>query len=361
MKWVMLAQRPLSCAEIEHAVSIESGSQDIDEDDLVPTVDLAALCAGLVVIDQDDRFDFSHQTVSEYLSRKYQNDLDGQRKSVADACIMYLMYDAFSKGTCSDLAEFQVRLWRYPLYIYCSEYFYDQMDGGPTADQKEIVLRFFSSDAYWRSSRQAARSGQSEYEVMLPNARLWGDTMLHHAAYLNAHHIFEDLYDMDIFALNARSKLRRTPLMRAAVAGSLQFAKKLIDAGSDVNAVDNSGDAALQIAIWRRNLLMVELILSTPSANLEQTIWTRSGSETALQQAASLRDFVIMERLIVRGANTGVLMNGNSSSAVVARGAIKAVRNPGLAPQDSVHPDVQDYSPVFGIPCMETIRPVKSA
>jgi Ankyrin repeats (many copies) len=302
MKWVMLAKRPLASAEIEHAVSIEIGSKDIDLDDLVSAVDLATLCAGLVIVDQNDRFRFSHQTVSEYLSTNHGHASEDQRKSVADCCITYLMYDTFSKGPCSDLAEFRDRLSRYPLYVYSSCYWYRQMDGGPTADQKTIALRFFSSEAHWRSARQAARSGQTKDEEMLPHARLWGDVVLHHAAYLNAHHIFEDLYDMDRSALNRRNELGRTPLMRAAVARSLQFAKKLIDVGADINPVDNAGDTALHIAAWKRDLPMIDLILSTSSVELEQGIKIRSSLRTAIFQAADNHDFEIMQRLILRGA-----------------------------------------------------------
>jgi hypothetical protein len=79
---------------------------------------------------------------------------------------------------------------------------------------------------------------------MLPPARLWGDTELHHAANLNAHHIFEELYDMDRSALNRRSELGRTPLMRAAVASSVPFAKRLIGVDADISLTDNTGEAA---------------------------------------------------------------------------------------------------------------------
>jgi hypothetical protein len=68
LKWVMFAQYPLTCAEIEHAASIETNSKDIDVDDLISAANLATLCTGLVVIDQYGYFRFAHQTVSEYLS-----------------------------------------------------------------------------------------------------------------------------------------------------------------------------------------------------------------------------------------------------------------------------------------------------
>jgi hypothetical protein len=102
-------------AEIEHAVSIEIGSKDIDLDDLISAVDLATPCAGLVIIDRNDCFRFAQQAVTEYLSTNHEYAFENWRKSVADSCITYLTYDTFSKGPCSDLAELRDRLSRYPL------------------------------------------------------------------------------------------------------------------------------------------------------------------------------------------------------------------------------------------------------
>lgn len=75
MNLMLLAQRPLTSAEMEHAVSIEQGSQDIDLDDIVPAPTLASLCAGLVAIDQHGDFRFAHQTVSEYLRASHSDRL----------------------------------------------------------------------------------------------------------------------------------------------------------------------------------------------------------------------------------------------------------------------------------------------
>jgi hypothetical protein len=137
--------------------------------------------------------------------------------------------------------------------------------------------------------------------------RVYGDAVFHHAACLNAHHIFEELYDMDRSALNRRSELGRTPLMRAAVARSVQFAKKLIGVGADINLTDNAGEVALHIAVWKRDLPTIDLIVSTSSVELEQEIKTRSTLRTALLQAAEYHDIEIVQLLILRGADTEAL------------------------------------------------------
>jgi ankyrin repeat protein len=95
--------------------------------------------------------------------------------------------------------------------------------------------------------------------------------------------------------------------MRAAVVRIVQFAKKLIGVGADINLTDNAGEAALHIAVWKRDLPMIDLILSTSSVELEQWIKTRSTLGTALLQAAEYNDIEIMQLLILRGADTEAL------------------------------------------------------
>jgi ankyrin repeat protein len=321
MKWVFLAWRPLTSAEMEHAVSIEHGSDDIDLDDIVSAKTLASLCAGLVVIDQYGDFRFAHQTVPEYLKASHPDQFYDTDTSVVDGCLTYLLYTTFTSGPCADLAAYQDRTSRYPLYSYCSRYWYKQQNGTLNAEQKQLALQFFRSEPLWRSSRQAARSRVIEHGDILPPQLLWGDTMLHHAAYLDAHHLFEDLLEEDPLALNGRNEMGRTPLMRAAVHGSLGFASKLIQAGAEINVLDVDGDAALHLAVWKENLAMVNLLVTSPSVDINlRTAKTKNGpgGGTALTHAAGNGASAIVERLIEAGADVNAFNNAGYSALHMA-------------------------------------------
>ena len=293
MKWVLQAQQPLTSAEMEQAVSIEYGSEDIDLDDIVPAPTLASLCAGLVVIDQYGHFRFAHQTVSEYLKANHPDEFSTADTSVADSCLSYLMYTTFASGPCADLVDLQDRTSRYPLYAYCSHFWYKQLNGTITAEQKQLTLRFFKSEPFWRSARQAARSRVSEHDDILTPQRLLGDSMLHYAAYLDADLLFEDLLAEDPLVLNGRSELGRTPLMRAAVQGSLGFASKLIEAGAEINVLDYDGQAALHLAVWKNNLAVVDLLVTSPSADVNVRVAkTKIGPGGAIRPWPALLEMV---------------------------------------------------------------------
>jgi ankyrin repeat protein len=321
MNLMLLAQRPLTSAEMEHAVSIEQGSQDIDLDDIVPAPTLASLCAGLVAIDQHGDFRFAHQTVSEYLRVSHRDRLSDADTSFANSCLTYLMYTTFASGPCAELDTFEGRLSQYPLYSYCSRYWYKQLSEIPNAEQKRLALKFFGSGPHWRSARQAARSIESEPEDFLTPQHLRGETTLHYAAYLDAHHLFEHLLEENPLALNKQNELGRTPLMEAVVSGSLKFASKLIKAGAKTNVADTDGKTALHLAGWVENLAMVDLLVTNPSVDVNLRVAKTSNlssGDTALTRAARDGAGGIVRRLIEAGADVNAFNDTGFSALHMA-------------------------------------------
>ena len=51
LRWMVLSIRPLSFREMEHAISVEPGDTNIEEEDLFLATDIVSRCAGLVIID----------------------------------------------------------------------------------------------------------------------------------------------------------------------------------------------------------------------------------------------------------------------------------------------------------------------
>ena len=70
LAWILCARRPLSTLELLHALAVEPGDTEIDEDNILKTEQLHTICAGLVTIDeQSDNVRFIHYTTQEYLQR----------------------------------------------------------------------------------------------------------------------------------------------------------------------------------------------------------------------------------------------------------------------------------------------------
>ncbi|KAI3323560.1 ankyrin [Xylariaceae sp. AK1471] len=93
LTWVHYAARPLTIAELRHAVSIEVGAEDFDEEDL-PNPNLLSLCLGLVMLDvKEERVSFVHFTLKEYFQKSAATKLNlGGHKLLAQKCLTYISY-----------------------------------------------------------------------------------------------------------------------------------------------------------------------------------------------------------------------------------------------------------------------------
>jgi ankyrin repeat protein len=320
MKWVLHAKRPLHSTEMEHVVSIEHESEDIDRDDIAPATTLASLCAGLVVIDEYGDFRFMHQTVSEYLTKHHSEKFRDANGSLAKSCLAYMGYKTFAEGPCEDINALKARRLQYPAYMYCARYWHQHLVGRDTLceELKTAALKIFESEPHWRSAFQDIKTTRNSLSSISEN-----DTILHLGAYLDAHLVFGDLMMLDPTRLNRQGLKGDSPLMVAAWRGSLQFASSLLKAGADVDIRGDSGENALYLAVFADQLDLVDLLITNPRVNVNSPrpkTRTRSGGETPLIIAAQKGLVKIIDRLLKAGADVNGQDSHTSSPVVQAVG-----------------------------------------
>ncbi|KAM0545617.1 hypothetical protein ACHAPJ_011232 [Fusarium lateritium] len=62
LMWISCAERLLSPSELQYALAIESGSRELDEENLSEIVDIVSACAGLVTVDErSNKIEFEHR------------------------------------------------------------------------------------------------------------------------------------------------------------------------------------------------------------------------------------------------------------------------------------------------------------
>jgi ankyrin repeat protein len=314
MKWVLHAKRPLKSAEIEHAVSIEHESEDIDRDDIVPATTLASLCAGLVVIDEYGDFRFIHQTVSEYLTKHHSEKFHDADGFLAESCLVYLGYKEFAQGPCEDICALQARRLQYPAYSYCARYWHQHLTGRDTLCEglKKAALKIFESEPHWRSAFQDLKAPRDSLSSISEN-----DTILHLGAYLDAHLLFGDLMRLGHTCLNRQGSYGESPLMLAAWHGGLKFASNLLEAGAEPEIRGEFGHNALHLAVWAGRQDLTDLLIVNPRVNINSPIATtqaRNGGQTALILAAHIGYTKIVDRLLEAGAEVNTLDNQGISA-----------------------------------------------
>jgi hypothetical protein len=70
LSWITYAERPLTTGELCHALAVEVGDDDLDEDNVPEVEDVISVCAGLVVVDEaGDVIRLVHYTTQEYFER----------------------------------------------------------------------------------------------------------------------------------------------------------------------------------------------------------------------------------------------------------------------------------------------------
>ena len=67
LSWITCAKRPLTTAELQHALAVEVDEAELDEENVPQIEDMVSVCAGLVTIDEEsDIIRLVHYTTQDY-------------------------------------------------------------------------------------------------------------------------------------------------------------------------------------------------------------------------------------------------------------------------------------------------------
>ena len=144
-----------------------------------------------------------------------------------------------------------------------------------------------------------------------------GTTVLHHAATRKNNGAIVKLLIEQGAGVNAANETGRTPIMKAAYWGGVEYIAPLLDAGADLDRVSNFGGTALYEATstsWE-NAEMIWLLISR-GANIKAA--TKKG-ETPLMNAARWGNLEHVKLLIEAGADRDRKSNSGQSALDFAR------------------------------------------
>src|SRR5687767_5347686 len=70
LSWIAYTKRPLLTLELQHALAVELGESEFDDENLPQIEDIVSVCAGLVTIDEESGIiRLVHYTTQEYFQR----------------------------------------------------------------------------------------------------------------------------------------------------------------------------------------------------------------------------------------------------------------------------------------------------
>lgn len=121
LSWITFARRPLTTFELEHALAVELGESQFDEENLSPIEDMVSVCAGLVIVDEESAIiRLVHYTAHEYFERTQKSWFLDAENDITKICVTYISFKDFEIGICQDDEGLEERLQSNPLYDYAS-------------------------------------------------------------------------------------------------------------------------------------------------------------------------------------------------------------------------------------------------
>jgi hypothetical protein len=134
LSWVFYAKRPLKMVELREAVALEDDDCDLQEDDLTPAETLVEVCGSFVIYDKASGVvGFAHETVKEFFASRHLSRLLSE-VAIGNACLVYLSFDSFADGSCSDNETFTTRLQKRSFGPYAAWYWGKRVKGDGEKD-----------------------------------------------------------------------------------------------------------------------------------------------------------------------------------------------------------------------------------
>lgn len=161
--WITHAKRPLSTDELRHALAVEVGSNELDEDNLVARLDVS-ICAGLAIVDdKTQEVRLVHYTTQEYLEQRHfkLSWSINPHNTITEVCVTYLMYSIFKSGPCTLKDQYFERISRYSLYFYAAEHWGEHAQ--LCSEASELLLGLLQCKEAVGAAAQADYVGLNKY------------------------------------------------------------------------------------------------------------------------------------------------------------------------------------------------------
>ncbi|KAL1797076.1 hypothetical protein ACET3X_005616 [Alternaria dauci] len=298
--WITFAKRPLRILELRHALAVEEGETDLDDENLADQDIVLSVCCGLIAVDPSTTdVRLVHYTLHTYLETVRDTRFPYAEVNITKTCLKYLTFDALGTAVCKTDQEIETRLYENPFLLYAAQYWGEHARGEVEKLLTDTILSFLHDEDRLTCCVQimcVPEHRYSGYSQMFP--RQFG--ILWVTASFGLVHISRIKLQSGGNVSAVDSLRGHSPLHRAALAGHLDVAKLLIDHGSSVDAqCARSGFTPLRVAAQEGHGKIVSLLIASGA---DVNIKANDGKQP-LHGAASKGIVSAIESLLDRGAD----------------------------------------------------------
>ncbi|KAI5795824.1 ankyrin repeat-containing domain protein [Pyronema domesticum] len=333
LKWVFLANEPLSIEELRHALAVEPGDKNLDWDNFVDAQFLLQCCLGLVIVDESTlTVRLVHKSLQDYLKSQYDQPLlfEEGHDEIAHICVTYVAFSSYKlEVETLNKAIFE----RYTLLGYATRNwaYHARTAEASRSTIEETIIALIEADGRpdlifrdlitWLGARSHSIRGSKNYywprwstEICQANSgfRKTGYSLLHLIAFADLPQVFSQLFKSIVYAnINDQDNyVRQTPLHIAALMGYEELVKLILSKYNvNVNVLDNVFDTPLHVAVRRNHAGVVTLLLERDDIELNCVTYTSVGQWNVrlnpLSFAARHGNANIVELFLKRGGFDG--------------------------------------------------------
>ncbi|CAG9947818.1 unnamed protein product [Clonostachys rosea f. rosea IK726] len=259
LSWIVFAKRDLSPRELQHAVSVRHGDQDITQEDLSDIEDILSACAGLVTVEEHRNVvGLIHKTTQEYFQRTYMQWFPDANSNLIDTCITYLSFKAFEDGPCGTRIAFETRIKNYPLCVYAANYW-----GKHTYKNSYSigqVVNFLKSIKKTSSAFQVVEATEIQsWREFGPQYNATDMPGLHLAAYFGIHEVIPKL--VEVGSVDLVDWRGRTALWWASRNGHERTVALLLDHKANSCIGDSESLSPLWLATYTGHMSIAEILV----------------------------------------------------------------------------------------------------
>ncbi|KAI8681950.1 hypothetical protein NCS55_00448800 [Fusarium keratoplasticum] len=253
---ITCTRRPFTTSELQHALAVEVGETEFDEESL-PEVDDVVTCM--------------HYTAQQYFERTQGDWFPTAEAYITTACVTYLSYKTFESGPCETKSRMDERLWSHQLYGYAANN-WGHHARISLSTRKELI-EFLQSNGQAEAAAEALMVMTESWNYMEAPQRMTG---LHLAAY---------------FGMAEAMAALLTHKHGAVI-------KLLLDNGADADSRDVYHRTPLSLTAEKRHGAIVSLLLATEGVDADSRDGTGS---TPLFHAAENGHATVFNMLLTTG------------------------------------------------------------
>lgn len=297
LAWVSYAFRSLSLGELQHALVVEPGHTELDEELLMDGHSITALCAGLVIVEPETNVvTLVHYTTKNYFESIRLIRFPGFHATITMSCATYLALKELKDTSIWEIVR------NFPLACYAAQYMGDHARQNPEEalepsvltvicrllshpDKRKPLLSLLDGldliKSGFYSSRQEGLSedkalGPGEEQGKIETASFGESSTLFTAStagessctILNlssddSHEVDGDEIDLWEAENKASHMPEVTALHLAASMGLARVASLLLNEVPNIDAVDETGKTALAVAMERGFEKAVEFLVNS--------------------------------------------------------------------------------------------------